>query len=290
MDTTGPVGGSFLTAAGQLALYVEKDPSKPTPCEDAIAVLRASRDCWVLVVADGVGGIPGGRAASELALKQLAAAIDEAHGESTRVRTAIIDGIERANQALLQMGTGAATTIAVVEIGTDFVRPYHVGDSGILLVGQRGRVKLQTVPHSPVGFAVEAGLLEEHEAIHHELLHVISNVIGTPEMRIEVGPEIPMAARDTLVVATDGLLDNMLAGEIIDTVRTGPLDKAMTTLRETVSRRMRHRPRPGVEPSKPDDCGILLFRRHTEASRRAFLALDPETIDWVAAVPEAVPG
>ena len=80
-----------------------------------------------------------------------------------------------------------------MEISNGSVRPYHVGDSVILLVGQRGKIKLQTVSHSPVGYAVEAGVLDEVEAMHHQDRHVVSNFIGSPEMRIEVGAPLRLA-------------------------------------------------------------------------------------------------
>ena len=56
-------------------------------------------------------------------------------------------------------------------------KPYHVGDSQILLVGNRGRVKMLTTSHSPVGYAVEAGMLEEHDAIDHD--HGQVRVVGS---------------------------------------------------------------------------------------------------------------
>jgi serine/threonine protein phosphatase PrpC len=146
----------------------------------------------------------------------------------------------------------------LVEIRDRVVRPYHVGDSAILLVGQRGKLKFQTIAHSPIGYAVEAGLIDEKDAIHHDQRHVISNVIGSSEMRIEIGPAIQMAARDTLVLASDGLLDNLLPAEIVDLVRTGPLDKAVDQLVATATARMNAE--GGSAPSKPDDLTVIAFR------------------------------
>ncbi|MGI9590762.1 MAG: PP2C family protein-serine/threonine phosphatase, partial [Myxococcota bacterium] len=79
----------------------------------------------------------------------------------------------------------------------------------ILLIGQRGRVKLQTVDHSPVGFAVEAGLLDADAALHHEDRHIISNFVGGADLRIEMGSGLHLAERDTLCLASDGLADNL---------------------------------------------------------------------------------
>ena len=138
------------------------------------------------------------------------------NGEPIDLRAAILNGIEAANQAVRDLGTGAATTLALVEIQDRTIRTYHVGDSEILVTGQRGKVKLQTIPHSPIGYAVEAGLMEEEEAIHHEARHVISNVIGSDQMRIEMGPPTELAPRDTLLLASDGLFDNLFPDEIVE--------------------------------------------------------------------------
>jgi serine/threonine protein phosphatase PrpC len=174
------------------------------------------------------------------------------------LRPAILDGIEAANEKVRGLGTGAATTLVLVEIRDRVVRSYHVGDSAILLVGQRGKLKFQTIAHSPIGYAVEAGLIDEKDAIHHEERHMISNVIGSPEMRIEIGPTIEMAARDTLVLASDGLLDNLLPAEIVELVRTGPLDKAVDDLVAVATERMNAPDR--ATPSKPDDLTVIAFR------------------------------
>jgi hypothetical protein len=41
----------------------------------------------------------------------------------------------------------------VAQLDATRLRSYHVGDSELLAVGQRGRIKQRVVPHSPTGFA-----------------------------------------------------------------------------------------------------------------------------------------
>ncbi len=160
----------------------------------------------------------------------------------------------------------AATTVAVLQIDEGVVRPFHVGDSGILIVGQRGKIKHQILMHGPVGYAVEAGLLDEGEALHHEERNVVSNVVGSAEMRIEVGPNVALAPRDTVLVASDGLFDNLYVTEIVDRIRKGPLDAVAASLAADCRARMVD-PRKG-QPSKPDDLTFILFRRGPRAARK----------------------
>lgn len=253
--------------AGGLAVIASRTaPEKSTPNEDNAAVIPVSDNQAVLVVADGLGGHAAGELASRMAVEHIEAALQQRAEESPgpldaeQLRFAIIAGIERANEAIRELGTGAATTLCVAEIQDDVVRVYHIGDSVIMLVGQRGKIKFQTLAHSPVGYAIEAGLLNESEAIHHEERHLISNVLGSAEMRIELGPSRKMAYRDTLLLTSDGLLDNLLTDEIVARCRKGPLAKGVEQLMTDAFKRMERGPN-GSKPSKPDDLTIVAFRR-----------------------------
>jgi serine/threonine protein phosphatase PrpC len=244
-------------AGGIAVVHSSRAPGKSTPNEDAAAVIPVNEDAAVLAVADGLGGARGGERAAALAIHCLADALARTPSQDS-LRGAILDAFEVANEAVLGLGVGAATTLSVVEVAGRAVRPYHAGDSSILVVGQRGRVKLQTVPHSPVGFALEAGLIDEEAALHHEERHVVSNVLGSADMRIEVGSELLLASRDTVLLASDGLLDNLHAEEIVERVRKGALEQAALALARDAIRRMTE-PTPG-EPSKPDDLSFVAFR------------------------------
>lgn len=245
-------------ARGEVALYSARSPEKEGKNEDAAALILIDSEQGVLAVADGVGGQAGGESAAETALRRLEKAVDAADLPTRTLRGAILDGVEDGNEAVRGRGIGAATTLVVAEIAGNTLRPYHVGDSAMLVVGQRGKIKLQTVSHSPVGYALESGLLEEEEALHHDQRHLISNMVGSAEMRIEVGSPIRLAPRDTALLATDGLLDNLSLQEIVDGIRTGPLARVVQNLARTCGQRMREP--EGDHPSKPDDATFLLFR------------------------------
>lgn len=255
---------SFEFQGGTAAVFTTRSPQKETPNEDVAALWPVGIASGVLAVADGLGGHAGGERASRLAIETIQKSLQDSAASRTDtsdpvdLRAGILNGIEAANQAVRELGTGAATTLALVELQDNIIRPYHVGDSAILVTGQRGKVKLQTIPHSPIGYAVEAGLMKEEEAIHHEERHVISNVIGSDQMRIEIGPPTELAPRDTLLLASDGLFDNLLPDEIIETIRSGPLDEAVGVLVQTAQDRMAKQ--TGDAPSKPDDLTVIAYR------------------------------
>jgi serine/threonine protein phosphatase PrpC len=252
-------------AGGLVGVCSRRCPGSEAPNEDAVAVIPLGESAAVLALADGMGGGQAGERAAGLALRELGQAIQHDMALGKQLRTAILNGIERANQAVLDLGLGAGSTLAVAEVDDGTIRPYHVGDSMILVVGQRGRVKLQTVSHSPVGYAVESGYMDEKAALHHEDRHVISNYVGSTSMRVEVGSSVQLARRDTLLLASDGLLDNLTTEEIIERIRKGPLHSVVAGLARDAQERMRH-PREGL-PSKPDDLTYVLYRPHPPVRR-----------------------
>ena len=246
-------------AGGHAVAYTRRDPEKETDNEDTVAILPYGPAAAIFVVADGAGGLPAGKRASLTAVKALAESLQVAMDETMLLRTAILNGIEAANTAVLGLANGSATTLTVITLEGRLARSYQVGDSEAIVIGQRGRVKLQTTAHSPTGFAVEAGFLDQREALHHAERHLVSNFIGTQDMRIDVGAAVELDLRDTILVASDGLMDNVHVDEIIHCVRKGRLMDAVNTVVDLASVRM-EKAHDG-EPSKPDDLSLILFRK-----------------------------
>ena len=176
-------------AGGRAAVFSRGRPGEAGANEDAAALVSLGAGRGILAVADGAGGHASGAEASAAALGGLLSALSAGQDDGGGMRRRVLDGIERAGEAVTAVGSGAATTLAVLEIDGDTVRPYHVGDREILVLGQRGRIRLQVVPHSPTGYGVESGLLDAEDAIDHEERHVVSNVVGASDMRIEIGAD-----------------------------------------------------------------------------------------------------
>jgi len=251
--------GIFLQkdALWEACAYSRRSPFKESFNEDAVGIIRVDDETAVFAISDGCGGMRGGEQASSIALQVLADSIERNESGPDRLRVAILDGIEQANIAVQDLRIGAACTIAVVEYHRGTIRPYHVGDSMILVTGVRGRIRYQSVSHSPVGFAVESGMLAADDAMHHEDRHLVSNVVGDARMRIEIGPSLTLSPRDTVVIASDGLFDNLSILEVVDGLRKGKLPLAVGTVTELAYQRML-----GIrdQPCKPDDLSVIAIR------------------------------
>jgi len=252
---------------GSVVALTERAPDKDTENEDTVAVIPWGPESVVMVVADGAGGLPAGKRASLTAVSSLVEALSVAMSETVVLRTAILDGIEAANEAVMRLSNGSATTMTVVTIEGQIARSYQIGDSEALVVGQRGRVKLQTTAHSPTGFAVEAGFLDEREALHHAERHLVSNFLGTSDMKIDIGAPVELRPRDTVLLASDGLMDNVHIHETIEHIRKGPADAAVDAVVDLARRRMQAN--NSKEPSKPDDLSLILYRKRRLARRNS---------------------
>jgi PPM family protein phosphatase len=246
---------------GEVCVRSLRSPDKKTDNEDSAAIIQLGDDSLVLAVADGVGGSVAGREASNAAVRTLSRVLTKRPEETPQLRPAILDAVEAANKTVLGLARGAATTLVVAQLDATRLRSYHVGDSELLAVGQRGRIKQRVVPHSPTGFAVEAGLLDEDDAVQHDQRHVLFNVVGSSDMRVEVGPALQLAVRDTVLLASDGLFDNLYIDEIVETIRSGPLTAVADRLVARVQARMQGADAKD-QPCKPDDLTVVLFRPH----------------------------
>ncbi len=241
---------------GTVVAFSRTCPGKDEPNDDSAVIIRTPNGGIVMAVADGVGGAPVGYKASAIAVQCLAESI-AAQTFVDDFRPAILDGIERANEEILDMGTGAATTICVVEVQNRIARGYQVGDSIALFVGGRGAIKWKSLSHSPVGYAIESGMLNEEEAMHHDDRHIVSNLVGSRTMHIEIGPAIHLAPRDTIIIASDGLGDNLHLSEIGELARAGRPLARMNALVSLARHRMNCTD-SGL-PGKPDDLAVLLL-------------------------------
>jgi PPM family protein phosphatase len=217
-------------------------------------------EATVLAVADGVGGHGRGDEAARVALEALADQLAALPPDQGDLRDSVLTAIDRANASLVARSPSPATTLVIATIFRGLLRCYTVGDSELMVVGQRGKLKLRTIPHSPTGYARESGLLDEASALLHDERHVLSNVLGMAGMHVAATTGLHLAARDTVVLGSDGVFDNLFHDEIIALVRAGePLATAERLVAQLVQR-MTGRPRDIEFPSKPDDMSFILFR------------------------------
>ena len=138
-------------------------------------------------------------------------------------------------------------------------------------VSERGTIKSLTLAHAPVSYAVEAGVITEDEGLLHPDRNLVSNVVGDRDMRIEIGPPRKLATQDTVLLASDGLSDNLSTDEIADLVRRNPLSNRVSEMIQTARERMSLTSfdEDTIDlPGKPDDLTLLVYRRERRRKSR----------------------
>ena len=249
-------GVLFELEAGNLSAHLFASPARPHRNEDALLVASVGAGA-VVAVADGVGGLPDGDLAAKTALEALEDAVRRpgAGDDPHAMRAAILAGFDSADAQVDAMS--GATTLTVVELWPGGFRTYNAGDTAALVIDSAGAELYRTVSHSPVGYALEAGLIDEAQALRHGARHVISNCLGQGCLRIEIGPLLKIGPGRRIVLASDGLFDNLARFEVAGHLAGRSLAQAADGLAEEAHARMRN---PGsANPSKPDDLGLIVF-------------------------------
>jgi serine/threonine protein phosphatase PrpC len=78
-------------------------------------------------------------------------------------------------------------------------------------------------------------------------------------MGLELSMPSPLEPEDTVLVASDGLLDNLTLAEIVDVLRDHDVTTAAKRLGELARQRM-GTPVDPLKPSKPDDVTLAVYR------------------------------
>ena len=184
------------------------------------AIVNSDR---LALVADGMGGHPGGEIASNAAAGVVSAvftgrSIDELEAAVRAANWAIRD------RAVAQAGLdGMGTTICAAGLLTDgHIGIVNVGDSRAYL-WRAGVLTQLTQDHSVTAELIQRGKLRGEDAPRHPHYGVLTRALG-------VGPDVDIDCRtlaveegDRIVVCTDGLF-NELSGEEITSTMVGGED------------------------------------------------------------------
>ena len=200
----------------------------------------------LLVVCDGMGGGPGGKTASTIAVNEIVAGIEEANQDEENANV-IIKAIRRANMAIIEAGNetpalkgmGSTATVLLLTDQSAFVA--HVGDSRIYQF--RGRKKVfRTFDHSMVFDLVKQKVITEEQARLSAQSNVITRALGAkPDVEVEV-QEVPYLKGDRFLLCSDGIHGSMPEEELIKLATEkgralGPITDNIATVVDELGRR-----------------------------------------------------
>ena len=186
-------------------------------------------------VADGVGGLPGGAEAAELAVNEVIAGFQETspHAEANLPRI-----VQRANVAVAQLGLklspslGIGTTLTFGHIHGKTMRLAHVGDSRCYMTRGREFLRL-TEDHSVENEARLRRARGEIVYYHEANRHALTRCIGQPG-RVDVDVITrTLAVGDRYLFCTDGVSRMVPDSELAELIVKHPTPDAV--LRDIIS-------------------------------------------------------
>lgn len=194
-----------------------------------------TRNGYVFVVCDGMGGHVGGATASSIAVKSILEFMDSQ--DLTDIPSGISSAIQFANEqiyATAQMDPnlkGMGTTCTVLVVNGDHVHIGHVGDSRIYLFTDGGLHRI-TKDHSFVQSLVDQGIIPDSEAENHPRKNELLKALG---IRPNVEPTVnehPIQPKvgDVFMMCSDGLCGLVNDAAMKKILREGSLEQQATTL------------------------------------------------------------
>jgi len=213
--------------------------------EDALFV--GSR---LLVVADGMGGLPAGELASEILIGALAA-VDEKPDTGEPLQD-LIAALRTANERIEaavaddDARDGMGTTVTALLMAGDRVAALNVGDSRCYLV-RAGELTQLTRDDTYVQALVDQGVLTPDDARRHPQRALVTQAVQGGPFR-PAGRMIPVEVGDRFLLCSDGLSDYVEDAVIADTLRGNPDRK--TCAAELVNRTL--------EAGAPDNVTVIV--------------------------------
>ena len=212
----------FLIASLHKTMQVHASSVPATQLGD----LTSESRLYLCIVADGVGGRPGGEQASGTALKAIAQyathtmKLSSRHDEAQEGR--FLEELERAvaesHAAVREDPESSATTLTMAVFRWPRAYLVHVGDSRCYRL-REGKLELLTKDHTMAQALVDAGVLPPAEASATRWAHVLSSALGAEQPRPDI---ITLDSRweDVMLLCTDGLTKHVAEDEITEQLAT----------------------------------------------------------------------
>jgi PPM family protein phosphatase len=167
----------------------------------------------LVCVADGMGGYGGGAAASEAALRAMAAAFyagKRTGADSSRVAADVVAASAQAQRAVQDVQrsdselSSAGTTLAgLVLLAPRVLVVFHIGDSRVARYAG-GMLRSLTVDHTPMGADVASGTLSEEQVVRSGTSNLLTRSLGSDTADLEIGMQTEWSPRDVFLIGSDG--------------------------------------------------------------------------------------
>ncbi len=211
------------------------------------------------LLADGIGGHHAGEVAAQLAVDEISQYI--AANSTALPLQALKYAFTQASRAILEQSLGDPTLNGM---GTTCVAAWVVGNrlfcismgDSRLYLQRGGRIACLTIDHTWVQEELTQGNLTRDQVKGHPNAHIIRRFLGSvneivPDLRLrlradesdgqsEANQGMLLKPGDRLLLCSDGLTDLVSDGDILDILRTKPLEQSTHSLIDLANQRGGH--------------------------------------------------
>lgn len=168
---------------------------------------------YLVTVCDGMGGGPGGKTASSIAVRTIVDTITSA-SEDDEPKRVVEEAVKKANSAIVETGNntprlkGMGSTATVLLVTERSAIVAHVGDSRVYQI-RRGSKVFRTFDHSMVFEMVRQNVITEEQARLSAQSNIITRALGAQQtVDVDIA-ELPYEKGDRFMLCSDGIHGTM---------------------------------------------------------------------------------
>jgi serine/threonine protein phosphatase PrpC len=196
-----------LVQTDNLVVLVLSDRGGRKENQDAWGLRLTDSGELYLALADGLGGLAGGREASRAAVTGVLRALDSVADEGELIPEAF----KAAHESVLlarqkdRAKSLMSSTLTLVEVKDGFCRWGHVGDTRLYLNNDQ-KILFQTLDHTVAQALAAAGEMDPEEIRHDPNRHLLVKSLGNdnPYPKPTLGSSAERGEFDLVILATDG--------------------------------------------------------------------------------------
>lgn len=212
----------FLIASLHKAMQVHASSVPATQLGD----LTSEIHLYLCIVADGVGGRPGGEQASGTALRAIAQyathtmKLSSRHNETpeSRFLVELKRAVAQSHAAVVEDPESSATTLTMAVFRWPRAYLVHVGDSRCYRL-RDGKLELLTKDQTMAQALVDAGVLPAAQASSTRWANVLSSALGAEHPQPDI-TTLDSRWDDVMLLCTDGLTKHVTDEEITEQLAT----------------------------------------------------------------------
>ena len=202
-----------------------------------------TRDCVLLVLADGMGGHKGGEIAAEITLETLEKHFRSATKPLSSPRAFLEIAMEAAHNNIHQASKFKVgsfeprTTCIACLLQNNNAYWAHVGDSRLYLL-RHGHMIMRTQDHSYVEDLRQQGQISEQEMLKHPMRNYLTECLGGDRGRpnIAFGEYHELEANDVLLLCSDGFWSQLQQQQLYSISNAGDIDARLDELADLAER------------------------------------------------------